>query len=144
MKVIKRNGSEVEFDASKIYNAIVKANLTTEDSPLKESDIQEMTDYITFKCGKAGTAVTVEDIQDMVEDQLMAHGAFNVARHYVKYRYQRQLVRKTNDTDEKILSIIERENEEAKQENSNGTITFSAASASPPNRWPTITVSAKR
>ena len=119
MKVIKRNGSEVEFDASKIYNAIVKANLTTEGSPLKDSDIQEMTDYITFKCGKAGTAVTVEDIQDMVEDQLMAHGAFNVARHYVKYRYQRQLVRKTNDTDEKILSIIERENEEAKQENSN-------------------------
>lgn len=119
MKVIKRNGSEVNFDPSKIFNAISKANTTTDGGSLTVSDIQEMTDYITYKCQKMDSAVSVEDIQDMVEDQLMAHGAFNVARHYVKYRYQRQLVRKNNFVDDRILAIIDRQSEEVKQENSN-------------------------
>ncbi len=119
MKVIKRNGSEVEFDKEKIINAIIKANNSTSTKELTDGQIQESADYITYKCEKTGRSVSVEEIQDMVENQIMANGAFEVARNYVKYRYTRSLVRKSNTTDDRILSLIECNNEEVMQENSN-------------------------
>ncbi len=119
MKVIKRNGSEVEFDAKKIIVAIAKANDAETRKELTDAQIQEITDYIEYKCEKLHRAVSVEEIQDMVENQIMANGAFDVARGYVKYRYNRSLIRKANTTDERILSLIECNNEEIKQENSN-------------------------
>ncbi len=119
MKVIKRNGSEVEFDAKKIITAIAKANDAETRKELTDAQIQEITDYIEYKCEKLHRAVSVEEIQDMVENQIMANGAFDVARGYVKYRYNRSLIRKANTTDERILSLIECNNEEIKQENSN-------------------------
>ena len=75
--------------------------------------------YVEYKCNKIGRAVSVEEVQDMVENQIMATGAFDLAKHYVQYRYQRSLIRKSNTTDTRILSLIECNNEEAKQENSN-------------------------
>ncbi len=119
MKVIKRNGSEVEFDSDKIISAITKANNAVSRKELTDSQIKEAAEYISFKCSKMNRAVSVEEIQDMVENQIMAHGAFEVARHYVRYRYTRSLIRKTNTTDDRILSLIECNNEEVMQENSN-------------------------
>lgn len=119
MKVIKRNGSEVEFDRDKIIAAITKANNSTSSKELTEGQIQEASEYINYKCEKIGRAVSVEEIQDMVENQIMANGAFEVARNYVKYRYTRSLIRKANTTDDRILSLIECNNEEVMQENSN-------------------------
>ena len=119
MKVIKRNGSEVDFDISKIISAITKANNSGQHKELTEGQILEAADYINYKCEKMNRAVSVEEIQDMVENQLMANGAFEIARNYVKYRYNRSLVRKSNTTDDRILSLIECNNEEVKQENSN-------------------------
>ena len=119
MKVIKRNGSEVDFDRSKIIAAITKANNSGQHRELTEGQILEAADYITYKCEKMNRAVSVEEIQDMVENQIMANGAFEIARNYVKYRYTRSLVRKSNTTDDRILSLIECNNEEVKQENSN-------------------------
>ena len=120
MKVIKRNGSEVDFDVSKIIVAITKANNNTDTrNKLSEEQIHEAAEYINFKCSKLSRAVSVEEIQDMVEHQIMSCGAFDVAKAYVKYRYKRELVRKANSTDERILSIIGRKNEEIIQENSN-------------------------
>ncbi|MCQ2413106.1 MAG: anaerobic ribonucleoside-triphosphate reductase [Sphaerochaetaceae bacterium] len=119
MKVIKRDGSEVSFDVAKIANAIAKANAATDNSPLTEAQIDEIAEYINFKCTRMNRTVSVEEIQDMVENQLMATGCFDVARCYVKYRYTRSLVRKSNSTDARIMSLIESNNEEAKQENSN-------------------------
>ena len=119
MKVIKRNGSEVEFDKSKIIAAITKANNSGQHKELTEGQILEAADYINYKCEKMNRAVSVEEIQDMVENQIMANGAFEIARNYVKYRYNRSLVRKSNTTDDQILSLIECNNEEVKQENSN-------------------------
>ena len=119
MKVIKRNGSEGDFDRSKIIAAITKANNSGQHRELTEGQILEAADYITYKCEKMNRAVSVEEIQDMVENQIMANGAFEIARNYVKYRYTRSLVRKSNTTDDRILSLIECNNEEVKQENSN-------------------------
>ena len=119
MKVIKRNGSEVEFDKNKIIVAITKANEANVSHELTPNQIMEAADYIEYKCDKLNRAASVEEIQDMVENQIMANGAFEVAKEYVRYRYQRSLVRKANTTDDRILSLIECNNEEIKQENSN-------------------------
>ncbi len=119
MKIIKRNGAEEIFDQSKIINAVKKANFAGEKGRISDEEIADVTDYVEYKCNKLGRAVSVEEIQDMVENQLMAKGAFELARRYVRYRYTRSLVRKSNTTDNKILSLIECANEEVKQENSN-------------------------
>ena len=120
MKIIKRNGSEVAFDITKIIVAITKANDSVEEvDRMTPVQIQRIAESVELQCQKIGRAPTVEEIQDMVEHYIMAHGAFEVAKHYITYRYTRSLVRKSNTTDDKILSLIECNNEEAKQENSN-------------------------
>ena len=120
MKIIKRNGSEAIFDITKIIIAITKANDSVEEiDRMTPVQIQRIAESVELQCQKIGRAPTVEEIQDMVEHYIMAHGAFEVAKHYITYRYTRSLVRKSNTTDEKILSLIECNNEEAKQENSN-------------------------
>ena len=119
MKIIKRNGSEEDFNIEKIINAVRKANNSSDSPFLTEEQILDISDYVEYKCNKIKRAVSVEEIQDMVEDQLMAKGAFELARRYVRYRYNRSLVRKANTTDNRILSLIECNNEEVKQENSN-------------------------
>ena len=119
MKIIKRNGAEELFDSSKIINAVKKANDAGEKGRISDEEIADVADYVEYKCNKLGRAVSVEEIQDMVENQLMAKGAFELARRYVRYRYTRSLIRKSNTTDNKILSLIECVNEEVKQENSN-------------------------
>ena len=120
MKIIKRNGAEVGFDITKIIIAITKANESVEEvDRMTPVQIQRIAESVDLQCQKMNRAPTVEEIQDMVEHYIMAHGAFEVAKHYITYRYTRSLVRKSNTTDEKILSLIECCNEEAKQENSN-------------------------
>ena len=119
MKIIKRNGSEENFDVEKIVNAVAKANKASEHSELTNEQIADIADYVEYKCRKMSRAASVEEIQDMVEDQIMAKGAFSLAKSYVRYRYTRSLVRKSNTTDNQILSLIECNNEEVKQENSN-------------------------
>ena len=119
MKIIKRNGSEVDFDLNKIDVAVTKANAACEKEELSASQIKDIAEYVEFKIQKANRALSVEEIQDIVENQIMAQGAFEVARRYVKYRYNRTLIRKANTTDNQILSLIECNNEEVKQENSN-------------------------
>ena len=119
MKIIKRNGSEEDFNIQKIVNAVRKANNSSEHKFLTDEQIDDIADYVEYKCNKIKRAVSVEEVQDMVEDQLMAKGAFELARRYVRYRYTRSLVRKSNTTDNRILSLIECNNEEVKQENSN-------------------------
>ncbi len=119
MKIIKRNGSEAEFDLDKIIAAVTKANAACEKEELTASQIGDIAEYVEFKIKKAARALSVEEIQDIVENQIMAQGAFEVAKRYVKYRYNRSLIRKSNTTDEQILTLIECNNEEVKQENSN-------------------------
>ena len=120
MKVIKRNGSEVSFDIAKIIAAITKANESVDESiRMTPMQIQRIAESVEFSCLKMNRSPSVEEIQDLVEYQIMAHGAFEVAKNYVTYRYTRSLVRRSNTTDEKILSLIECCNEEAKQENAN-------------------------
>ncbi|MBR4081733.1 MAG: anaerobic ribonucleoside-triphosphate reductase, partial [Clostridia bacterium] len=119
MKVIKRNGSEVEFDVSKIIVAMKKANDAGLRQELTEEQIREAAEFIAFKCERMNRAVSVEEIQDMVENQIMACGAFDVAKGYIQYRYTRSLVRKANTTDDRILTLIECNNEEVLQENAN-------------------------
>ena len=120
MKIIKRNGSEVIFDITKIIIAITKANeASAESERMTPMQIQRIAESVELQCQQMGRSPAVEEIQDMVEHQIMAHGAFEVAKHYITYRYTRSLVRKSNTTDDKILSLIECNNEEAKQENSN-------------------------
>ena len=119
MKIIKRNGSEAEFDLAKIVAAVTKANAACEKEELTASQISDIAEYVEFKIQKAARALSVEEIQDIVENQIMAQGAFEVAKRYVKYRYNRSLIRKSKTTDEQILTIIECNNEEVKQENSN-------------------------
>lgn len=119
MRIIKRNGSEVDFDLNKIIVAVTKASQASEKDKLTPSQINEIAEYVEFKISKANRALSVEEIQDIVEDQIMAQGAFEVAKRYVRYRYTRSLVRKANTTDNQILSLIECNNEEVKQENSN-------------------------
>ena len=120
MKIIKRSGKEVDFDQNKITNAIIKANLTVdENEQLTEKQIAKIVDDITKLCKKTRRATSVEEIQDMVERAIMQEGAFSVAKNYITYRYERQLIRQANTTDKQILSLIECDNEEVKQENSN-------------------------
>ena len=120
MRVIKRNGAEVEFDIVKIIAAVTKANdVVDEEARMTPVQIQRIAESVEFSCQSLGRAPTVEEIQDFVEHQIMAHGAFEVAKRYITYRYNRSLVRKSNTTDDKILSLIECNNEEAMQENSN-------------------------
>ena len=120
MRVIKRNGAEVEFDIVKIIAAVTKANdVVDEEARMTPVQIQRIAESVELSCQSLGRAPTVEEIQDFVEHQIMAHGAFEVAKRYITYRYTRSLVRKSNTTDDKILSLIECNNEEAKQENSN-------------------------
>ena len=120
MKIIKRNGAEVPFDIRKIEVAVTKANNSVAEADrMTPVQIRRIAESVELQCQKMNRAPTVEEIQDMVEHHIMAHGAFEVAKHYITYRYTRSLVRKANTTDDKILSLIECNNEEAKQENSN-------------------------
>ncbi|MBE7022100.1 MAG: anaerobic ribonucleoside-triphosphate reductase [Ruminococcaceae bacterium] len=120
MKILKRNGSEVTFDMTKIMTAITKANeAVDEKARMSPEKIREITNHVAGLCQSLGRSPSVEEVQDMVEQQIMAQGAFVVAKAYITYRYTRALVRQSNTTDDKILSLIECNNEEAKQENSN-------------------------
>ena len=120
MKIIKRNGSEAIFEPIKIENAISKANMAAEGKPeLIPEQIHAIAAIIENYCAGIGRALSVEEIQELVETQLMKHGAYETAKRYIRYRYTRNIVRASNTTDDKILSLIECNNEEAKQENSN-------------------------
>ena len=120
MTIIKRNGTEVVFESEKIANAVTKANNSVSEScRMTAAQIQEITEAVTKTCEAMSHAPSMEEIQDLVERQIMEHGAFDVAKSYITYRYTRSLVRRSNTTDEKILSLIECCNEEVKQENSN-------------------------
>ena len=120
MKIIKRNKTEVDFDINKITAAVTKANnVVEEDEKMTPKQILRISDSVMKTCEKMGRALSVEEIQDLVEKQIMAHGAFEVAKRYITYRYTRSLVRKSNTTDDQILTLIECNNEEIKQENSN-------------------------
>ena len=120
MKLIKRNGSEVVFDREKIISAILKANdAVDEDERITPGKVKKIAATVEARCEKLERAVSVEEVQDLVENELMRSGAFILARAYITYRYKRALVRRTNTTDDQILSLIECNNEEVKQENSN-------------------------
>ena len=120
MKIIKRNGSEATFDITKILVAVSKANEAVDESVrMTDLQIRRIAERVVLACEQLGRSPSVEEVQDMVEHQIMAHGAFEVAKAYITYRYTRTLVRQSNTTDDKILSLIECNNEEAKQENSN-------------------------
>jgi ribonucleoside-triphosphate reductase len=120
MKIIKRSGAEANFDISKIVEAIRKANNSVKDSEkLSEKEIEAIADKVERNCSEMSRSANVEEIQDMVENQLMKYQAYTIARNYITYRYKRALIRKTNSTDEQILSLLECNNEEVKQENSN-------------------------
>ena len=119
MKIIKRNGAEEDFDINKIVVAVSKANVAAGKNKLSMEQIKDIADYVEYKCDKLNRAVSVEEIQDMVENQIMSTGAFELAKDYVRYRFQRSLIRKANTTDNRILSLIECNNEDVKQENSN-------------------------
>ena len=108
MKVIKRNGSEVAFDITKIITAVTKANeAVEEDARMTPMQIKRIAEAVELSCIRTNRAPEVEEIQDMVESQIMAHGAYEVAKKYITYRYTRNLVRRSNTTDDKILSLIE-------------------------------------
>ena len=127
MKIIKRNGSEATFDIMKIIAAVTKANnVVAEEDRMTPMQIRRIAESVENSCLSMNRALSVEEIQDLVEKQIMAHGAFEVAKNYITYRYTRTLVRKSNTTDEKILSLIESNNEEVKQENSNKNPTVNA------------------
>ena len=120
MKIIKRSGSEVEFDLIKIINAVEKANKeVVEDDRITEDQIRDLAKKVQSICSARTRSLGVEEIQDLVENELMRLGAFNLARTYITYRYKRELVRKSNTTDQRIISLIDCNNEEVKQENSN-------------------------
>ena len=120
MKVIKRNGTEVSFDITKILSAITRANESIDaEKRMTSTQVRRIAESVELACQELGRSPNVEEIQDLVEYQIMAHGAFEVAKNYVTYRYTRSLVRRSNTTDDRILSLIECCNEEAKQENSN-------------------------
>ena len=117
--VIKRNGAEALFDEDKIVNALFKANDSTLKNKITKQQIVNIADHIKAYVEQTTYALNIEDIQDMVENELMQIKAFDVARSYITYRYKRALARQKNTTDDKILSLIEHNNEEVKQENSN-------------------------
>ena len=130
MKIIKRSGSEDEFDIKKIDAAIRKANDSVIDyEKLSEEKIAIILANVENACENMKRSPSVEEIQDMVENQIMSQRAFNVARNYITYRYRRELVRKSNSTDEQILSLLECNNEEVKQENSNKNPTVNSVPA---------------
>ena len=116
MKIIKRNGSEENFDAKKIEAAITKANEAAEENVrMTPLQIKRITEHVQIACEELGRSPAVEEIQDLVEKSIMAHGAFEVAKTYITYRYTRNLMRQSNTTDDRILSLIECNNEEVKQ-----------------------------
>ena len=120
MNIIKRSGAQVLYEGDKITTAIKKANMTVpENERLSDAYIEAIEHHVRNEGAKLSRALGVEEIQDMVESEIMKHGAFNVARNYIKYRYIRSLARKANTTDERILSLIDCKNEEVKQENAN-------------------------
>ncbi|MDE5916609.1 MAG: anaerobic ribonucleoside-triphosphate reductase, partial [Oscillospiraceae bacterium] len=120
MKIIKRSGTEVGFDISKIIAAVSKANKeAVENEQLSDNDINEISEKVQNICSSVNRTLSVEEIQDLVENEIMNKHAFEVARKYITYRYKRSLIRKSNSTDDQILSLIECNNEEVKQENSN-------------------------
>lgn len=119
-KVIKRNGQEVDFSEDKIRKAIQGANNEVDEKyKISKLSLEEIVEEVVNECEKFPHALSVEDIQNLVEEAIMDEGYFEVARHYIKYRYNRELARKRNSTDETILSLIDSTNEEIKQENSN-------------------------
>ncbi len=120
MKIIKRNGAEAVFDIDKIVKAVSRANMAVEESVrMTPLQIRRIAESVTISCEEMGRSASVEEIQDLVEKAIMAHGAFEVAKQYITYRYTRSLIRKSNTTDDRILSLIECNNEEVKQENAN-------------------------
>ncbi len=127
MKIIKRNGTEVEFDIDKIKMAVTKANDAV-DSKVRMTPLQidRIAQHVQISCEEMGRSPSVEEIQDLVEKSIMAHGAFEVAKEYITYRYTRSLLRQSNTTDDRILSLIECNNEEVKQENANKNPTINA------------------
>ena len=127
MKIIKRNGAEVTFDIDKIKNAITKANdVVEEKARMTALQIDRIAESVEISCVEMGRSPSVEEIQDLVEKSIMAHGAFEVAKVYITYRYIRSLMRQSNTTDDRILSLIECNNEEVKQENANKNPTINA------------------
>jgi len=127
MKIIKRSGEEQVFDINKIVNAVKKANLSVDEKlRLTDEQIDEIAKNVEAHCKKTRRTETVEEVQDLVENQIMKQGAFQVARNYITYRYQRALARKNNSTDKQILSLIDCNNEEVKQENSNKNPTINS------------------
>ena len=127
MKIIKRNGAEVTFDAGKIETAITKANNAVEESVrMTPLQIKRITEHVEIACEEMGRSPSVEEIQDLVEKAIMAHGAYEVAKSYITYRYTRSLLRQSNTTDDRILTLIECNNEEVKQENANKNPTINA------------------
>lgn len=127
MKIIKRNGAEEVFDPKKIEAAITKANEAAEESVrMTPLQIKRITEHVQIACEELGRSPAVEEIQDLVEKSIMAHGAFEVAKTYITYRYTRSLMRQSNTTDDRILSLIECNNEEVKQENANKNPTINA------------------
>ena len=127
MKIIKRNGAEVVFDIEKIMMAVTKANEAVEESVrMTPLQIQRISQSVAIACDEMGRSPSVEEIQDLVEKSIMAHGAFEVAKEYITYRYIRSLARQSNTTDDRILSLIECNNEEVKQENANKNPTINA------------------
>jgi len=127
MKIIKRNGAEEVFDAAKIEAAITKANLAADEAVrMTPLQIKRITEHVQIACEELGRSPAVEEIQDLVEKSIMAHGAFEVAKTYITYRYTRNLMRQSNTTDDRILSLIECNNEEVKQENANKNPTINA------------------
>ena len=128
MKIIKRSGAEVPFDITKIIAAVTKANNTVpDDEKMTPIQIRRIAESVENICEKMDRALNVEEIQEQVETQIMAHGAYEVAKKYITYRYTRSLIRKSNTTDEQILTLIECNNEEVKQENANKNPTINAA-----------------
>ena len=127
MKIIKRNGAEVVFDIDKIIMAVTKANEAADESVrMTPLQIQRISQSVQISCEEMGRSPSVEEIQDLVEKAIMAHGAFEVAKEYITYRYIRSLARQSNTTDDRILSLIECNNEEVKQENANKNPTINA------------------
>ena len=127
MKIIKRNGAEVTFDAGKIELAVTKANNAVEESArMTPLQIKRITEHVSIACEEMGRSPSVEEIQDLVEKAIMAHGAYEVAKCYITYRYNRSLMRQSNTTDDRILTLIECNNEEVKQENANKNPTINA------------------
>ena len=127
MKIIKRNGAEVLFDIEKILMAVTKANNAVEENVrMTPLQIQRISQSVQIACEEMGRSPSVEEIQDLVEKSIMAHGAFEVAKEYITYRYIRSLARQSNTTDDRILSLIESNNEEVKQENANKNPTINA------------------